>query len=56
MMQAMPQMPLNQPPEIDPDWREKIDIAKQAREATKITRQGKSPVFPTNWSLQQAQE
>jgi hypothetical protein len=51
---AMAPGPLVQPPQIDQDWQEKIDRAKQAREATRATREGKSPVFPMNWSLQQA--
>jgi hypothetical protein len=44
---------LVQPPQIDQNWQEKIDRAKQAREATKAAREGKSPVFPMNWSLKQ---
>jgi hypothetical protein len=51
---AMAPGPLVQPPQIDQDWREKIDRAKQVREATRAAREGKSPVFPMNWSLQQA--
>jgi hypothetical protein len=47
--------PLVQPPQTDQDWQEKIERAKLARETTRATRRGKSPVFPMNWSLQQAQ-
>ncbi len=46
--------PLTQPPEIDPNWREKIELAKQVRKETQASRRDKSPVFPMNWSLQQA--
>jgi hypothetical protein len=32
-------------------WPEKVQKAKEARESAKAQREGKSPVFPMNWSL-----
>jgi hypothetical protein len=49
------QVLLSKPLEINPDWQEKIQQAKQVREETKKARKGKSPVFPMNWLMQQAQ-
>ena len=48
--------PLTQPKGIDPNWRQKIELAKQVRVAAKDQRAGKSPIFPMNWSLQPAQQ
>jgi len=38
-------------PDEEQSWAEKIQKAKEAREIAKAQREGKSPVFPTNWSL-----
>lgn len=36
---------------IDPDWRERIDLAKRARQDGKKLREGKSIMFRTSWPL-----
>ena len=44
----MTQVPLSKPLEIDPDWQEKIQRAKQVREETRNARKDKSLVFQVN--------
>lgn len=34
---------------IDPDWNEKVEVAKQAREEAQNKRKGKPVAFPMNW-------
>ena len=49
------QVPLSKLLEIDPDWQEKIQQAKQAREETRNARKGKLLVFPANRLIPLAQ-
>lgn len=51
MFQTQEQAVSDPPVTVDPDWQARIAVAIQARRETQLIRQGKSPVFPMNWSL-----
>ena len=42
---------LPMPAGIDPDWRERIDLAKRAYQDGKKLREGKPTMFRTSWPL-----